>query len=187
MKMKKTLCALSTLAIAVSVSTTVFAASGINAAEQTILNKLDTTVTVGSDTVKLPNQYKNQAYNYMLSDGVDFTQQQAKDVSAKMDECIALVESEQASSLKDLSSKTQQALLTKAQEAASIVGLVLSFDAANGTVIIKNTNGQVIANSDKTIKATGFDATSIYASMAAFVALLAACGVVAKKKNLFHK
>ena len=68
--MKKIAACIASMVLAASLSLTAFAASGIDANEQAILDKLNTPITVGNQMMSVPAEYYNQAENYLKQDGV---------------------------------------------------------------------------------------------------------------------
>lgn len=89
--MKKIAACIASMVLAASLSLTAFAASGIDANEQAILDKLNTPITVGNQMMSVPAEYYNQAENYLKQDGVSVTDAQKTQVLAKIDEATEIL------------------------------------------------------------------------------------------------
>jgi hypothetical protein len=185
--MKKILACVASALLAVTVSMTAFAASGISANEQAVLDKLKAPITVGDKTLTLPAEYYNQAENYLKQDGVDVTDEQKAVINAQIDEAVATVKASGVTDLAKLPSDVKSKLMTNAQTAAKELDLTLTFDNSNKTITVKDKSGNVVAKIENVIKTTGADTTVAVVTAATLVALLAGCAVVARKSKLMAK
>ena len=183
--MKKIKMSLSMLLIAVLMLTTqVSAASGINAHEQRVLDALKQSVTTTAGTLTLPAKYVNQANTYLQRDGVDLTEAQADEIITKINQVVGLLKATNAKSWKEVPQDVVDRVVKLAQEAATIVGLTLSFDAATGVVTIKDASGTTVVTTDKVVKQTGYSLNAVWVGCLAVAAILVVATLVLKKKKI---
>ncbi len=190
--MKKLFALLVALVVLVSVFTMgVGAAGAINANEQKVIDKLTTSVKLGTTDFKIPDEYVQQAKNYFLT--IDMTEDEANRVIAYINDGITAMQATTAPnatfSIGTMPQATKNAVLTAGQNAASVVNCTLSYNAAEDKVTITKNDGSntVIFNSAPIIKKTGFefDATAAVVTSLALVAVLCGVAVVSKKVKLF--
>ena len=145
--MKKIMKVLSTAALAavvtVTASTAAFAA-GINAAEQSILDELSTTVTMNGVVKSIPAQYINQAENYFNT--VEITEEQASTAVAAIEDAKAYLASTGVSAYADLTPEQVSAFTDKVQNALTPLGLTLQYTSASSIAIV-DANGNTVASS----------------------------------------
>lgn len=165
----------------------VSAASGINTEEQSILDVLKTSVDVNGKSVTLDVSYVNSAENYMNSDGVNLTNQQASVVIAQIEAAKQVIVDNKITDLKTINKKYQDQIIAYAQIAANELGLIIVVDYSSKTIIIKDISGNVLFTVSKVIKNTGDDYTTTLAISGAIALLLASAGIIATKKGLFAK
>lgn len=185
--MKKVIASIMSALLAVTVSITAFAASGINANEQAILDKLKAPITVGDKNLTLPAEYYNQAENYLKQDGVDVSDEQKATIITQIDEAVVIVKESGVTDLNNLPAEAKNKLMAKAEKAAAALDLTLTFDSSNKTLTVKDSNGTVVAKIEKVIKTTGADTTVAVVTVVTLVSLLAGCAVVARKSRLMAK
>ncbi|MDF2568140.1 MAG: hypothetical protein K0R90_1596 [Oscillospiraceae bacterium] len=181
--MKKLICALLSVVTIAALSLTAFAAPGISANSQEILDLLSTTVTTKSGAkMTLPAEYLNQAKNYLMGSDVDITDEQLAASKAQIQEAISLVEESSATSLADLPLDVKSALVEKAQAVAETNGLSLTYASTAKKVTIKDTDGKVVFEASNVIKKTGAD-YSVYFAVSALLLIVAAAGGIVVLKN----
>lgn len=187
-------------AITLSMSSMIFAA-GISAQEQKILDyapaKAAELGISTSDSKYLG--YVEQAKSYLRANELDATQVSA--AMSAMDNATSSVKTvmnekgvKSIYELKELDASAFNALKNSAitgikadLKAAGIKGVEIS---ADGTVTVSDVSGNPVTDpapsvSRTPVKQTGFDMTATAVVAAAVVGAVAACGVVAKKKDLF--
>lgn len=193
-KMKKVLSVLMAGAMTLAMSVSAFAATGVSAAEQTILDtaKLKA-IELGVDVSK-STQYKNyysQAETYLASN--DLSEEQVNAMVTAVNEAAATAKTEMSAQgvtkLSDLSKSVLGSLESKVASqittAAAKVGIEISA-SSNGWSVKAVNNGTTVASSSNVIKQTGApDFTTTVVMSAMFVGAVAVCGVVAKKRKLF--
>lgn len=185
--MKKIAACIASMVLAASLSLTAFAASGIDANEQAILDKLNTPITVGNQMMSVPAEYYNQAENYLKQDGVSVTDAQKTQVLAKIDEATEILQENGTTDLLSLPKNVRSQLVTIAQDAAKVLDLNLTYDNVNKTITVVDKNGDVVAKVEPVVKTTGADTTAAVMTAVTLVALLAGCAVVACKSKLAAK
>ena len=136
----------------------VSAASGINAHEQRVLNALSQSRTTAAGVaLTLPAQYVNQATTYLQRDGVNLTRAQSNEVIDKVNEVVALVTATNATKWSEVPSEVVAQSIKLAQEAASAVGLSLTYDVATKVLTVKDSSGTAVLNSEQVVKQTGYE------------------------------
>ena len=129
------------LAIVAASSMTAFA-SGINANEQAVLDKLSsTTVNYKGRTLSLPSSYLNQAKNYMYT--VDLTADQCNRIIALIDEAKAIMTNSGSKGISDADVKSQ--VLAKANQIASILNMSVTQEQTDqgSKYTLKDSDGNV--------------------------------------------
>ena len=175
--MKKLISMLAVLAL-VTVSAVSVCAAGINSSEKKVLDYIEAGVEVNGQTVTVPDNYMVQAENYLTED-------QANQIIAIVDEAKAYVKQYQITSFEGLSRTHKEALLSFAQEAASVVGLKVTIVNGND-VVITDSNGTTVATFEAAIKVTGGQADFTNAAIIGVVILgvLGAAAFAAYKYRL---
>ncbi|MEG0722299.1 MAG: hypothetical protein RR446_11210 [Lachnospiraceae bacterium] len=174
-------------------SMTAFAASGISATEQKVLDKATSAKSGFTMTAAQSARFDDavaQARNYLKGDSVDLTEEQVGTIISSIDDAVAAVKNVapsgditglSAAQLKPLAS-TVASILQKGANAAGINVTV----HANGTATFNSKDsGKTVASTAKTVKATGMSMNGTIAIMVMLVTALGGCAVVAKKKHLF--
>ena len=118
--MKKLSAILVALILVAATAVTAFAA-GINSSEQAVLDKLNSTVTMQGNEMRISQEFVNQAENYFNT--IEMTEQESKDIIAIIDEGNSFLVNSGASDFKSLSYDQKQVLLGYGQKA---VGVILS-------------------------------------------------------------
>lgn len=141
------------LAIAAASSVTAFA-SGINANEQAVLDKLSSTsVNYKGRTISLPASYVNQARNYMYT--VDLTKDQCDRIIALIDEAKSIVENSKSKGLSSADVKSQ--VLAKANEIAGVLKMsVVQEQTDQGSLYtLKDSEGNVAFSASPKVSSGG--------------------------------
>ncbi len=194
--MKKLVSAIVVGTAALAMSVTAFAATGVSAEEQALLDKATAKAQeVGVDTTASAQfkQYYAQAEQFLASN--ELTAEQATEMSAAIDEATETVKTEMkaqgVTNLGDLKANTdlvknlENKVVAQVKTAAEKVGINISVDASgNYTASIGDTK---VADSSNPIKQTGFDLIATVVVAAAFVGAAAVCMVVASKKRFIEE
>lgn len=211
--MKKLLTAAACAAMALGVmSTPINAASGINKAEQEILDYMEKGVSVQGDVIafsKTSEEYNTMA-EYFDLDGVDMTEADVTAIKGSAKNVQAFLEKHWDDVL---TPELVQEMLELMEPAMATVEMKVSYDAVNDTLIIADLNGEVLEKIENFIygeeqvepgtttkpetkpsikdkvdagtklENTGEDFTSTYAIFAGLAVILAGAGFVATKKK----
>lgn len=174
------------LVLSLATSVSAMAASGLSAAEESILAKLRAGVEVNGQVVEVPAAYINQAENEFMKNDVDVTADQAEVINSKIDEVAQIAKEENITKASDLAtSGSVDELVAIVQEAAAVVDYTVAYDAASGIVSVTDPSGTEVFTTKSVINQTGFDMTAPVVVGGVLVTLLAACLVIASKKKLF--
>lgn len=201
--MKKVLNLIACLALCAAFTLPIAAASGINAEEQKILNTLTAGVNVNGKMVMLDASYMNAAENYLNSDGVSITADQASVVVNQIEAAKKVLVDNNITDLTKVSKKLQDQIIAYSKTAAEELGLTLVADYTSKKIIIKDASGKVIftvskvkqdSNGNTTfvvdgdiIKNTGDDYTQTFVITGTIALLIASAGIIAARKGLFVK
>ena len=191
--MKRIIAIAFVVVLALTCTLSIFAAGALNADEKRIMSALQQTVTVGNQTFGATSAQINQAKNYFLRSDVDITKEQADKAIDFINKIIAAFKAAKPSSedatfsMADLPRETKAAILEYGQEAAAAVGLVLTYDAADHTVLIVDNAGTTVFENDPVVKATGSDVSvgAIAVVVVLLTVLSAGAVVITKKAKLF--
>lgn len=186
--MKKLSAFLLALVIVAATAITAFAA-GINANEKSVLDTLGKSINMNGNAMYIPADFVNQAENYFNT--IDMTEQEAKDINAKLLEMGKFLESTGANNIADMKYEEKQQLLDYGKEVVGVIGMTMEYDKATRNLIIYAPDGRIafkavptlVAKSDgnteivdgNVIKTTGANVnyTAIIAISAAVVLLIA--------------
>jgi hypothetical protein len=174
---KKIMAVASAAAMMVAMSVSAFAAGSIDANEQKILDELNAR--------KVPAEYVAQAKNYFEKDDVEVTVDQATEIIANIDDAAAIAKAAGITSSADLAKADTTVInniVAKAQAAAKVVNLTVSYDAASGVASVKTVDGSTVFTSNVGTKKTGADSMSTVAVVSA-LGLAVVTLAVASKKN----
>lgn len=180
----KKICMVLVIVLAVSLFAMSASAGTINEYEQSILDKVSTKVVLQGKTVETLPDWINQAKAYLLQDGVDVTETQAAEINGYIDEAIAKVKAAgevKSNNLFDMT--TNKDLLDLATKAAAVVGLRVTNDGLDVTIVDPNEPNVILFQETAAVKVTGgmADYTMIVVMGAAMVAVLVASVAVSKK------
>ena len=125
--MKKLSAILIALVLVAATAVTAFAA-GINSSEQAVLDKLNGTVTMQGNQMRISQEFVNQAENYFNT--IEMTEQESKDIIAVLDEGNNYLANSGAADFKSLSYDQKQVLLGYGQKAVGVIGMSMSYDPA---------------------------------------------------------
>ncbi len=156
---------------------TAFAAGTIDANEQAVLDKLN--------AKKVPSEYVTQARNYFEKDEVSLTAEQATTISANVDDAAAIAKAAGIKTKDDLqkaSTETINSIVAKAQSAASVVDLKVTYDAKSGVASVVTADGKsTVFTTNVGTKKTGADSMSTVAVISVLGLAVASLAVVSKK------
>ena len=125
-----------------------FLAGTVNAAtESELLEYLSQEFTVGGETVSISEADKVKIERYLNENEV--TAEQADAVIAKVDEAVAVLEAAGETDITKLSQEDKNKLMGIANDAASTLGLSLSYDASTKTLSVYK-DGQLIESTSIT-------------------------------------
>ena len=120
----------------------------VNAAtESELLAYLSQEFTIRGETVSLSEADKVKIERYLNENEV--TAEQADSVIAKVDEAIAVLEATGETDLTRLSQEDKSRLVSIANDAASVLGLSLSYDASTKTISVYK-NGVLVESTSIT-------------------------------------
>ena len=188
MKKKCILILVLTIGMFLFSSENAMAATGISDAEESILERLSEGIEMNGVIVNMPVSYLNQVENELMKNEVDITEEQAVIIRSKMDEAAEIVETMNISELMNFNnSNSVKQLIKLVEETASIANYTVSFDFANASANIVDSDGNYVFVAKNTINQTGYDITETIIVGSVLVVLLAACIILASKMNLFVK
>lgn len=195
--MKKLVAILFVLAIIAVLPLTAFAATGINANEQAILDALASGVVVGEDgrTFTIPQEYINSAKNYFAGD-CDMTAEEKTAVLSYVNAGAAVVKKAAEElkvegkefSLSKLDEAARAEILSLGQSACAEVDLVLTYAPTTNQVVVTPVGSNTpVFESAPVIKTTGQDfaltAGLIAVAVVAVITLGSAVMFGVSKKN----
>lgn len=197
--MKKLVAAALAGIMILAMNVSVFAATGVSAAEQALLDKATRAAQdLGVDTNASATFKETYAEGESYLSRNDLTDAQIKATDASIDNAVAILKDEMAAQgvtklgdLKEkLSQKELEALETKvvnkiAGDMAK-VGINIVF-TADGHIVVSDAAGQTIADPSNPIKQTGFDLIATVVVAVAFAGAVAVCLVVASKKRFIEE
>lgn len=158
----------------------IFAGTVNAATESELLEYLSKEFTVGGETVSISESDKVKIERYLNENEV--TAEQADYVIGKVDEAIAILQSAGETDLTKLSREDKDSLISIANDAASELGLSVSYDASSKTLSVYK-DGELIESTSITsgseLVQTGSTNYVLYAVIA--VAVIAIAAVVVKK------
>lgn len=182
--MKKLSAFLAALAVFCAACFPAFAA-GINSAEQSVLENMNTPANMMGNPVYVPASYVNQAEAHFNT--VDMTDAQASEINGLINSGRELLENSGKSDIKYLSSDEKQQLLNYASQAAGVLDLAVPIGVDATHIKVTNKDGEVIIDeSENVIKTTGGDSLSfVFAEIAVpgVIAVLSCAGVIILKQR----
>ena len=196
--MKKLVAAALAGVMTLAMSVSVFAATGVSADEQKLLDKAKQKAQeLGVDTnasAAFKEKYA-EAESYLSRN--DLTAEQIKAAEASIDEAATTLKAEMTAQgvekLGDLKEKLdlkalealENKVATQVADNMAKVGIKITITADG--YLISDTAGQPIADSSNPIKQTGFDLTATVVVAVAFAGAVAVCLVVASKKRFIEE
>lgn len=180
--MKKITRFLSLLFILALFFVSVSAASGINAAERSVINNYKAGYTFGGSLIVPTAGDVTIAENLMNHDDVNLSVTDAAAVNKAIDDIYAILSRTGSNPMQS----DRDAILNIASETAWPLGFTLTYEPSTDLASIWS-NGGVIASfnlnaGSSVVKQTGFDA-SIYAGLGMLLALIGVSYVALKKRN----
>lgn len=196
--MKKLVAAALAGVMTLAMSVSVFAATGVSAEEQTLLDKATKEAqNLGVDTnasAAFKEKYA-EAEKYLAAN--DLTAEQIKEANVAIDDAVVIMKDEMTAQgvtkLGDLKEKLsleqlealETKVATKVSDDMAKVGIKITLNANGYT--ISDAAGQPIVDSSNPIKQTGFDLTATVVVAVAFAGAVAVCLVVASKKRFIEE
>ena len=195
--MKKIFSIIISVAMVAVMAVPAFAASGINAAEKQIIDK----VAGGSNKYVALTQYQATMKNYFNQEGVDVTQAQADEINGYIQQIYDIADDYvpvgQSYDLNNLPKSVKKIVLQAGIDACAVIGLTLVWDSATTKVIITDAQGNVIfealpivekvtkgGNKGSQIKVTGSaDMTVLYVGLGILAVVVAGGAVFVIKKK----
>lgn len=171
---------LATITLLIVMLVGVFAGTVNAATESELLDYLSQEFTVGGETISISASDKVKIERYLNENEV--TAEQADSIIAKVDEAIAVLREAGETDLTKLSRADKDRLMSIANDAASVLGLSISYDASTKTISIykdgKLIESTSITSGDELVQtgSTGY----VYVAILA-VAIIAVVAVVTKR------
>lgn len=200
--MKKFIALFLAVLMIATLSVNVFAATGLNAYEKAILEKLKTSHVIGDSgwDFSIPQEYINTAENYFAGD-FDMTEAEKNQILSYIDQGMQTVKAEAEAQnfngkeyhLADMGETARKKVLDLGQKACEEVELKLTYDAKQKEVVITPENSSTpVFESAPVVKTTGEDFSVTAGVMIAAVVAVMAMGAVAvvgasKKNGLLAK
>lgn len=197
--MKKLVTILFVLTLLVVLPLNAFAATGINANEQAVLDKLSTSEIIGENGwhFSIPQEYINSAKNYFTGD-CDMTEAERDAILSYINSGMSIIKKEADSQnfkgaeyhLSKMSASARDEVLALGQKACAEVELKLTYiPASNQVVITPMGSNTPVFESAPVIKTTGQEFALNAGTIAAVIVTMMAIGtvamfVVSKKNNL---
>lgn len=147
--MKKFISLALVLLLTVAIAVPAFAAGGINANEQKVLDLLSQSVTVDGQQYIIPVDYVNQAENYFNT--IDMTSQEADEICGYIQDGIDYFTATGASDIKGLTYEEKLYILDCGKKAAGVLGMTLTADFVGNTITILAPDGTVAFSAPATI------------------------------------
>lgn len=189
-KLKTILAGVITSGLVLAMSMTAFAASGINSAEQDLIDYGSGKAKALAATphqVQMVNDYVGQAVSFLNSDGVDLTTNETATLKATVDEAAAAAA---GMDLKNMPMDQKKALATQVASimkvGAAKVGITLQVGTDGSAVAKMAATGKTIATTGITVKATGIPVNTTMAVISTLIVILVGCGIFAKRNRLFE-
>lgn len=195
---KRLLAVITVLCMAVAFAIPTFAAKGITAKEQKLLNQFKAGVTLDDGTfVGPPASYVSQAENWLIKD--DLTDEEIKILSDVISSIYAQIKAHNLHSISAIRhAKCYNSLVKEIQAACRKVGYIVAptisggNDVENGALIKplgggSDTEIDVSTNPSSKPLQTGFDMTATVVSVIALVGVLSGSAVIIRKKHLLDK
>lgn len=162
------------------------AASGINAAERTVINNYKAGYSVGSVLIVPSAGDVTVVENLMNHDDVNLSVEDAASINKAIDDIYAILSSKGGVDGTGLSQSDRDTILNIATETAWPLGFTFTYDPSTDIASIWS-NGGVIASTNVSIgssvvKQTGYD-VSIFAGLGILIALVSASYIALKKQN----
>ncbi len=179
-KMVKFLIPAMILAILMSISICAF--SGVNEYEKKLIEYLNNPLTVGEKTYHVSEEYKTKAYNYLNRDDVELTQQEAATAEKEMEDLWTKIEKFETTDMTTLTDAQKTTVATEMQHVADVLKLKVTLDLAKDTITLTDNKGAVVADSTTTIKPTGTSSVAVVAVVATVAVV--GCALVLNKKRV---
>ncbi len=126
-------------------------AAGINSNEQSVLDELNTTVTMKNGEMAIPSEFVNQAESYFNT--IDMTAEESADIIAIIKEGKSFLENSGAANIADLTFAQKQELLAYGRKVVGVIGMTMEYDKTTGYLYIYDTEGNVVFEAKPTLNA----------------------------------
>ena len=159
------------LALALCMAVPAFAADGITAEEQAVLDNFANGREINGVLVTPLAKYVNLATDYLMRRA--FTAEELARIDTCINECYDILEAEQVTRFEDMKNSPRlQEVVDKCSALARSLGYTLDFNYENGDVVIKQ---------------TGFNTTATIIIVASLALVVAAAIVIVSRKRLLAK
>ena len=173
-----------TLVLMSVILTTIMLGTVVNAAtEEELKDYLFKKHIIAGNEVYLVENQKVEVERYLATH--DVTEEQADKVIEQAEKAKALLEKNGVSDYTKLSKENKKTLLSIGQEAASVLGLTMTYNSSEKTIEIYEGTTQLdsIPNHRNILVQTGSDNTGLFVIVAiALVAIIAIAGTIIVKK-----
>lgn len=139
--MKKFASVIVALMLVAVTAVTAFAA-GINSNEQAVLDELKTTVQMKDGTMKIPDEFVNQAENYFNT--IEMTEQESKDIIAILKEGEAFITGTGAANIPDMTYEQKRTLLEYGKKVVAVINMTMTYDNAKKMLYIYDPAGTTV-------------------------------------------
>ena len=141
--MKKLISFVCSLVILVASAFSCFAST--DSLKDQILSALKSGAHTGVTTLHLPQEYLNQAENYLNSNEINLTEEQTNRILAKINEAKAIIAQTNATSLADIQKDSEKFEKIKAaiEQAVSNAGLKFTYNGGK-SITITDSNGKIV-------------------------------------------
>ncbi len=199
MRLKKALVVSAAVATFLFSTLGAYAATGVSAEEQRILDRLSAGVSLNGTVVQVPAEYYNMAVTELTNNAVDLTTDKVDSIIGNIDAAEAEIATDSSiTSLADLKTSDKlNTIISYANTAANTANpnLTSVVDASGNVSIVDKSVGTgssatassagTVAESGSIIKQTGFDLTQSVIVMLSLGTIMTACVFAANKKKLF--
>lgn len=160
-----------------------FAASGINANEQKILDSLSEKIVVNGKEVAINASLINQAKNYILRDGVNVSEAETSEILGYIAEAKTAAKTSDTVSGNNFSAAVNNKIIALAEKAAAVLNLTVAANPTDNSVTIKDAaTGEIVSQSTQVIKKTGASLPVLPMVVVFALFAMSAAGAVCVKK-----
>lgn len=177
---KKVACIVLAILAVASLSVPAFAASGINKAEQRVIDYVEDGARIGKNYYAPLQSYQNSMRNYFNRDGVNVTEAEAdgilKFITQIYEKAHRYNSTATTINLKVLPYSWRKEILQAGIDAAKVIGLILVYNKSNNHVVISKPDGEILFDQEPiiTIKKTGSNLTLTIATTSTVLVVIGA-------------